>query len=257
MLGQQLGDAAVNQEKRLRGVAQQLQSGVNSALRHGGEIDVGGDVLQTGPEKRLIMGVVTVVAHQRAAVALWVEILVATKTIVDPQQRALLQSLPQTGQQTACRQIDFADIRRLHWQGLRRRQQFTCPQRPVLPGKALCRADHPALINPIRLPGHQMHRQRIQHLVGDQRAAESFRQCIQPHHALAPARRQARLLALAQIRADFQNGVLARQTAQLFQFVQQILCQLAAARAQFQHLRRAGLHHLLHLSRQSPTKKLR
>ena len=48
-----------------------------------GEIDVGGNVLQTRKKERIGVCVVPVMAHQSARVTLWVVVLVAGKPVVE------------------------------------------------------------------------------------------------------------------------------------------------------------------------------
>ena len=54
-----------------------------------------GNVLQAGQIKGIVVCMMTVVAHQRAVVALWMIILAGTKAVINKQQYALLQACAQ------------------------------------------------------------------------------------------------------------------------------------------------------------------
>src|SRR3989304_5791981 len=95
---------------RLRGVAQQMRPTVDGALGDGGEIDMRRDVLQARQEEWIIMRMVAVVAHQGALRALRMIILARAKTIIDEQQRTLLQALTQAADQSRRCERDFTQI---------------------------------------------------------------------------------------------------------------------------------------------------
>jgi tRNA nucleotidyltransferase (CCA-adding enzyme) len=86
--------AAVQQEARLRGVAQHVQAGVLRGQRDAGEVDVGGDVLGAHIGQRVAVGAVGAVAHQRAAVALRVVVLGFGEAVVDEEAPAPCCSTP-------------------------------------------------------------------------------------------------------------------------------------------------------------------
>ena len=68
-----------------------------------------------------------------------------------------------------------------------------------------------------------MHRQRIQHFVGDDHTFELFRQCVQPFHAICQFRQVVRnggLLAVSQLRAHLQNKITRRQAVDAVQFAE-------------------------------------
>ena len=54
----QLLQPAADQKRRLRSVAEQRQTGPGSGFGDGGEIDMGGDVLQTDERQWIIMGAI-------------------------------------------------------------------------------------------------------------------------------------------------------------------------------------------------------
>ena len=62
----QLGDAAVEEEARLRGVAGDVEAGVLAGERDAGEIDMRGDVLDADVGERVGVGAMPAVAHQGA-----------------------------------------------------------------------------------------------------------------------------------------------------------------------------------------------
>ena len=82
---QQSGDAAVDEKLCLRGVAKNVQSGIDAGFRDGGEIDMRRQVLQAGQEKRFIVRAVAVVAHQRSLRTLWMVVLAPAEPVVDQQ----------------------------------------------------------------------------------------------------------------------------------------------------------------------------
>src|SRR5262245_45297519 len=87
-LGEHLGDSAVAEKLRLRGVAQYLGAGLARRGGEGAEVDMRGDVLVARPRERVGMGAMAVMAHQRAGRALRVVVLVAREAIVDDQDQA-------------------------------------------------------------------------------------------------------------------------------------------------------------------------
>ena len=69
-VAQHVEQAAVQQEARLAGVAEQLQAGIARGARDAAELDVGGDVRQPRLPQRVVVRAVRAVATQRAADAL-------------------------------------------------------------------------------------------------------------------------------------------------------------------------------------------
>ena len=86
---------------RLRGIAQQVCAVVYGAFGDGGKVHMRGDVLQSGQKERIIMGIVAVVAHQGARIALRMIVLVCAKAVVDEQQGTFAQALAQAADQAA------------------------------------------------------------------------------------------------------------------------------------------------------------
>ena len=83
-VGEQLADAAVEEKARLRRVADDVEpaSWPASATR---EVEVRRDVLEADVDERIGVGAVGAVAHQRAARALRVVVLVLGKAVVDEE----------------------------------------------------------------------------------------------------------------------------------------------------------------------------
>ena len=96
-----------------------------------------GDVLQAGQEERVVVRMVAIVAHQRAAAALRVVELARAETVVDEQQRALFQAACQAVDQAACGEADFADIIVRHVDLLRGMQQGGSADGAFLPDEAM------------------------------------------------------------------------------------------------------------------------
>ncbi len=86
---------------RLRGVAQKVRAVVDGGFGDGGEVHMRGDVLQARQIERVIVRVMAVVAHQRAACALRMVILACAETVIDEQQRAFVHALAQAGDEAA------------------------------------------------------------------------------------------------------------------------------------------------------------
>src|SRR3954464_4826552 len=78
----QIRDAGIDQKMRLRRVALQLEPCVDAGVRDRSEVDVAGYVLQSRQEEGVVVRAVTIVAHERAAVALWMVILAAAEAVV-------------------------------------------------------------------------------------------------------------------------------------------------------------------------------
>src|SRR5207302_3735087 len=104
-------DAAIDEELPLRGVAEDLESGVARGLGEGAEVDMGAHVLLAGMHERVAVRLVTVMAHQRAHRALRVVILVPRKAVVDDEDGAFGEPLAKRAHPGARRKIDLADVR--------------------------------------------------------------------------------------------------------------------------------------------------
>ena len=101
---------------------------------------------------------------------------------------------------------------------------------------------------------HHVHRQHIEHFVGDHRAAEGRRQGIEPLRPCRKLRRKRRqflLLAQAQIAAHFEQEIALRHSAEFIQRQQHIAREFARARAEFEHIAAAFGEHLGNLPRQA------
>src|SRR3989344_3879482 len=101
---------------------------------------MGGDVLQTDERQRIVMGAMTVVAHERAVGALRMVELRARKAVIDEQHHALLQDIGDTSNPGLGLEIYFGGGGR--WQGAgldappdRCVRRFFLPAEPIiLPG---------------------------------------------------------------------------------------------------------------------------
>src|SRR6266568_4903696 len=88
-----LGDAAIDEELRLAGVAGDFQPALARGPGNGAEIDVAGDVLQAREEKRIGVRVVAVMAHERPILALRMVVLLLRKAVIDEKRHALFEHL--------------------------------------------------------------------------------------------------------------------------------------------------------------------
>src|SRR6267378_152801 len=86
-----LGNAAIDEELRLARVAGDFQPALACSPGNGAEIDVAGDVLQAGEEKRVGVRMVAVMAHERPILALRMVVLLLRKAVIDEKRRAFLQ----------------------------------------------------------------------------------------------------------------------------------------------------------------------
>lgn len=102
--------AAVDEKMCLIGITQQLMSRLYGNSRNCAEVDVTGNVLQTGQIKRIVMDMMTIMAHQRTAITLGVIILAPAETVVDQQHCALLQNICETEHEMAGSKANLADI---------------------------------------------------------------------------------------------------------------------------------------------------
>src|SRR3989442_3089038 len=87
----QLGNAAIDEEVRLTGVAGDFQPALARGPGNRAEIDVAGDVLQSREEERIGVRVVAVMAHERPIPALRMVILLLGKAVIDEKRYAFFQ----------------------------------------------------------------------------------------------------------------------------------------------------------------------
>ena len=106
---QQGHHAAIHQKPRLTGVAQDVQTDSLRGQRNAGEIDVCRDVFVAHHRQRIAVGLVLVMTHQRAHVALRVVVLGLGKTIVDEEGRTALQAFAQGGDEGFGLAVNLSD----------------------------------------------------------------------------------------------------------------------------------------------------
>ena len=125
------------------------------------------------------MGVMAIVTHQCAAIALWMEKFMRRETVVDEQQCAANQTLCQTRDQRRCRQADF---------GFVVVGQVICADRlpqgggrgVVVPCKVIVVRDNTDFLNAVLMPAYSVDGQSIQHFVADDDRVQLIRQLFQP-----------------------------------------------------------------------------
>ncbi len=105
-----LQHAAIEQEARLAGVTQHLETGLLPSQRDAAEVDVRGDVFLTHVLQRIGVEQVSAVAHDRAHAALRVVILVFGKTVVQQKHRARLQPVGQGAHKRLGLRVDFGQV---------------------------------------------------------------------------------------------------------------------------------------------------
>src|SRR5258706_2981593 len=109
-LAEHVGDAAIDEELRLRSVAEHVEPGRARRFGERRKVDVRREVLGARPLEHVAMRLVAVVAHQRARRALRMVVLVPRKAIVDHEDRALLKPLREAAQPRRAGQADLAFI---------------------------------------------------------------------------------------------------------------------------------------------------
>ena len=288
----QRGQAAIDEEMRLRGIAQHVQPRILRGQCGGGEVDMSGDVLLAHGAERVAVHAVRAVAGQRAAAALGVVVLGFGKAVVNEKRRARAaraQPLGHGGNEGLRLGVDFRHhIRRhaalafagVHFLGFHRRAQVC---RTVLPdeeraarhGARFCfdscprpvhgrfrrfghagrwRQRHAALAPAPFQARQQLDGHGIQHLIANDHAAQRLRQGAGPLH-LRPGG-QALLLARAQGGGNVHDHIALRGPPQPLQLRQQTGRQRPAARAKFPDFARARfIERLRHLRRQRAAKQ--
>ena len=102
--------AAADEEHRLARVAIDVQPAAVGRLGQRGEVDPGGDVLQAGPEEGVVMGLVAIMAHQRAVATLGQVVLAARVAVIDEQGQPALHSFRQRTQAGLQRKVDLGTV---------------------------------------------------------------------------------------------------------------------------------------------------
>src|SRR5688572_16365812 len=113
-LGEDVGDAAVDEELRLPRIPEHLEPRVACGTRQGAEIHVRGDVLLARTLERIAMRAVARMAHERAHRALGVVVLASREAVVDDENDALLEALGERAHPCLAREPDLAVIRYRH-----------------------------------------------------------------------------------------------------------------------------------------------
>ena len=190
-----------------------------------------GDVLLAHVHQRVGIGLVRVVAHQRAAVALGVVVLGLWKAVVDEERDAVLQVVGEAADEGLGLGMDLGHGA---WQegAVHRRAQRGGP---VGKCEAVARALHAALEPGAAIEVQQLHWHGIQHLVAHHHPAHAGGPGGDPGHPLTTTR-QALGLPLAQRAGQINDGVAAKWHARIIQCADQLLGQRAGTRAKLDHL---------------------
>ncbi len=131
---------------------------------------------------------------------------------------------------------------------------------PIASGAARHLNAHAELAHVIAPNDDALTRQRIQHFVGENHAADGLRgKRIEPHHAVTQFGRElldARTLAFAQICADFEDRVLLRQTPERCKRAQYRCGHPPCSGTQLEHGSADSLEHLQNLARDALTEQI-
>ncbi len=176
------------------------------------EIDVGREVGESRPEERIVVRMVTVVAHQRPLIALRMVVLGRGKTVVDHQHRAVRDPPSHILDQRFRRQVDLAQVVALRRKTGGGEGSEPWLRGPLRPRERIARVipRNPALEPCVLTTRDEMHGQRIQHLVREHRTIDGRRRRVEPGDTCSVGRciaRDRRALPLAQVRRRFDNRV--------------------------------------------------
>src|SRR5450830_1560136 len=118
---------------------------INAGIGDAREINMRGNVLQTYINQRVYVGVMLIVAHERALIALWMIMFTRCKSIINHQNNTVLQHISKAGNQaTGCR-TDFSEIAIGQIELVNRIQQMLFSQRHILKSKTYTIKHHAAL----------------------------------------------------------------------------------------------------------------
>ena len=247
---QQLEQAAVEQEARLRGVAQHVEPGVLRRQRNAAEVDMCRDVLGSHVHQRVGIGAVRAVAHQRTAAALRVVVLGLGEAVVDEEGGAAPQAPGQGANEGLGLRVDLGYRAGREGAGGRRPQHGGA----VGPGESRTPGGHAALEPLFAVPAQQLHRHRVEHLVADDHAVQGFGPGVEPAHTFAESG-QPFGLPLAQGAGQVDDRIPAHAFAQAAQQLRRQRARTGAEFKDFVGLR--GSQRLRHLARQRLTEQRR
>src|SRR6266571_359427 len=161
-----LRDAAVDEELRLAGIAEQFQSARARRRRDRAEIDVAGDVLEPRKEEGIGVRMMAVMAHERSVLALRMVKLLFREAVIDEKRRALFQHARKRAHEAPRRQLNLGA--KTLWK-LERARRIERPARGEPPGPVEAIASHAdaAFLDPSALGANHVHGHRIQHLVAE------------------------------------------------------------------------------------------
>src|SRR5439155_996617 len=218
-----LGNAAIDEELRLAGVAGDFQPALARGPGNGAEIDVAGDVLQAREEKGIGVRVVAVMAHERPILALRMVVLLLRKAVVDEKRHAFLEHLRERAHKALRGLLDLGAKALGQFQRARGSER---PPGSEPPGPAETIVSHAdaAFLQLSALNAHHVGRHRVEHFIAEHDAGKHGRQAIEPGHALEQVRhsRRERVPAsLAKIGRELEDEIVARDFPRALELLEQ------------------------------------
>ena len=229
-----LQHAAAQQERRLRGESGDLEPGALAGLGDGAEVDVRGDVAKPRPAQRVVVDPVTVVADERAHVALRMVVLAGAEAVVDEEHGAAHEDPAEFLDQRLGCGVDFARVVAGGREALarQRRQPLPAPAGPPMPA---CPGVRPRRRR-ARGTGHPgagrggRERHRALRWQGSRpRSPRAASTAIRRARKLRAQRLQRRALPGGEVGAQFEDRIARRQRAALAQRQQEVAREAARA----------------------------
>ena len=237
----------------MAGIAQHIQTGVLPSHGHTREIDVCGDVFLAHRHQGVVVGLVQLVAHDGAHVALRVKVLGLGETVIQEKRGSTppgQQPLGQAGDESLGLGVNFGQVIVLTIDLDGR----TPIGDPVLPSECFTSADHPTLVPDALGALQQLHRHGVQHLIAHHHTLDGLGPAVQPSH-FARVLQQSVGLSVTQSARQVNDGVPRHRVAQA---AQQLQGQGSGACAKFpDFIRACGRQCLFYLHRQGLAKQRR
>src|SRR5437764_8523989 len=210
-LAQPIENAAGQEKRRLRREACDRKTRAFSRFGNRGEIDVRREIRQTGPQKRIAVRAMPIVAHQRAFVSLGMVILAPRKAIIDDQQGSGREPSSEMLDQRLRRRIDLAPVIALRRKACcSDRLQSIIAQWPFRPRESIAIERHAPLQPHAATTRDHMRRYRVQHFVQQDHPVDPRRQLrcpFDPRQFRGRGPLDRRALPLAQILAHLNDAI--------------------------------------------------